>query len=101
MISFSSTGQPHPLFHYLDISVMKDAFYSKCIKHSFDQGKLVDCSFVSGGGKAVNCHRVMAASLSPFLLSLFRESEICDQIILPDFSINAICHLMNFIYTGM
>ena len=101
MISLSSTGQPHPLFDYLDISVNEDVFNSKCIKNSFDQEKLVDFSFVSREGKAVNCHRVMAASLSPFLLSLFRDSEIDDQIILPDFSINAICHLMNFIYTGM
>ena len=101
MTSFSSSDQPHPLFDYLDISVNEDAFYSKCIKNPFDQGKLVDCSFVSGEGKTVNCHRVMSVSLSPFLLSLFRDSEIADQIILPDFSINAICHLMNFIYTGM
>ena len=58
-------------------------------------------SFESGGGLAINCHKVMAASLSPFLASLFEESGHADQIILPDFSTNAVCHLMNFLYTGM
>ena len=84
MNRFSTANQPHPVFEYLEIS-----------------GSLAEFSVVSGKGFHVNCHKVVLASLGQFLLSLFGSSGEEDQIILPDYSTNVVCRLMNLAYTGM
>ena len=45
------------------------------------------------------CHHVITASLSPFILTLLKESG-GDQIILADFDTPEMCELMNFCYSG-
>ena len=60
---------------------------------------MVDISVVAKDGRSVNCHKIVAAALSPLMREFFVDSS-CDQIILPDFGLAEIYALMNFIYTG-
>ena len=60
---------------------------------------MVDLSIVATDGRHLDCHRQVAAALSPFLRTILGPPEI-DQIILPDYSMGEIKSLMNFLYTG-
>ena len=60
---------------------------------------MADFSFMARDGSIIACHKVIAAALSPFMLTLLKGSEV-DQVILADSEISEICALMNFYYTG-
>ena len=93
-------SQPFPLFEYLDNSVISYLYKSKKIIHLTLQGNLVDFSFLAGQDThGVQCHRVMAVAVSPFLQMLLKETN-SNQIILADFSMVELTCLMNLIYTG-
>ena len=64
------------------------------------QGNMVDLTFVSGDGLYVTGHRVIAASLGPFMLSLLGNSRSGDLILLPDFEMDEICSFLHLLYTG-
>ena len=90
---------PHFLFSYLEQSVIN--YVKKIIIHITWQGDLADLSFVSGDGFLVKCHKQIAVSLSPFLLSSILDAgPLVDAVILPDFSIGDICGLVSLLYTG-
>ena len=60
----------------------------------------MDFSFLAGDGNTgVQCHKAVIVTMSPFLLTMIRESD-ADQIILADFSMEEIRVLINLSYTG-
>ena len=73
---------------------------SDCKLHPLLQGHLTDLSFRAKDGRTVECHKIVAAGLSPFMTRVLAGSPESDQVILPDFGLAAIYGLMNFNYTG-
>ena len=63
------------------------------------KGSLCDMTVTGCCGSSINCHRILVASLCPFILEFLTDSSNTD-VILPDISIAQIVCLMNLLYTG-
>ena len=92
-------GSNNPIFEYYDESVSPCSNISYMFDNASWQEHLVDFSFRASDGLSVDCHKLIASTLSSFMRTLLCEGQ-CDQIILPDFCIGEICGLLNFYYTG-
>ena len=54
------------------------------------------------GGKSIKCYSVLLSNFSPLVKGLLNEQggNNSHQLILPDFSIDDILHVMKLVYSG-
>ena len=87
-------GPRSPVLDYFKDAVRATSIWLRITP--FLQGHLTDLSFRARDGRSVECHKIVAAALSPFVAQALEGSPDCDQVILPDFGLAEIYGMMNF-----